>query len=292
MERSTVSKYWACARLNLHVARLALMGRWLGKSDFAAGYDTVAPNYDDAWLRHLKPVTADLISRLPEHVQQRILDLGCGTGYSTQLLAQCYPATFITAVDLSEKMLDQARAKHPGERVEFECGDMLDFLRAQPSSSANLVFSAWAIGYSSPARLVEAASRVLNRGGTLAFVVNLEDTLGPVFSVFRRCMARFPERVARAAWLHFPKDMAALEQILVKNGFEILWREDGCREINPPEVAVGAGKLEWLRKTGVLAGFDAMLPLEGQVAEAFDALLLENPEPICHHYAAVVATLR
>jgi malonyl-CoA O-methyltransferase len=42
---------------------------------------------------------------------ERILEIGCGTGYLTQLLAERYPSARITAVDLAENMVQAARER-------------------------------------------------------------------------------------------------------------------------------------------------------------------------------------
>ena len=49
--------------------------------------------------------------------------------------------------------------------------------------------------------------------------------------------------------------------------------------------------LDRLLRTGTLAGFDAMLPLDrpGPCADTFEARLAADPEPIRHHYALAVA---
>jgi malonyl-CoA O-methyltransferase len=42
---------------------------------------------------------------------ERILEIGCGTGYLTRLLAELYPSAEITAVDLAENMVRAARER-------------------------------------------------------------------------------------------------------------------------------------------------------------------------------------
>lgn len=281
---------WRCARLNLRVARLALGRRWLGRDAFASGYDRVASDYDEAWQRHLRPVTDDLMAHLPPLPDGPILDLGCGTGYATEVLAGRHSAASVTAVDIAPGMLDRARCRVRRDGVEFVPADMLEYLAAQPGSRTALVFSAWAIGYSRPSRIVAEAARILAPGGVLAFVVNHADTLGPVFRAFRRCMVRFPEEVRLAAVLHFPRDWASLQRTLLRHRFVLDWHREGEQPIVPPPSANGA-ILPWLLKTGVLAGFDAMLPLSeaGPVAEHFEGLLRADPRPLQHHYTAVVA---
>lgn len=55
---------------------------------------------------------------------QYILELGCGTGYLTQLLVDHFPEAQVTAIDLSEQMIHVAQANmefHP--RVQWKVGD-------------------------------------------------------------------------------------------------------------------------------------------------------------------------
>lgn len=51
-----------------------------------------------------------------------ILELGCGTGKNTGLLAQL--GTRVQSLDFSEAMLSQARAKQPGANVTFSVADL------------------------------------------------------------------------------------------------------------------------------------------------------------------------
>ncbi|AEH37398.1 class I SAM-dependent methyltransferase [Halopiger xanaduensis] len=73
----------------------------------------------DAWLSVLREWTGGGGGESP----QRILDVGCGTGVISLLLADI--GHDVTGVDLSEEMLERARAK-AGDRdlsVEFRNGD-------------------------------------------------------------------------------------------------------------------------------------------------------------------------
>ncbi|HAH06131.1 MAG TPA: hypothetical protein DCM05_06320 [Elusimicrobia bacterium] len=284
----SVEKIFACARLNLRVAALALTGRWLDEKAVAASYDQAAEGYDKSWLSHLRSVTDTLLSQLPRPEPGAVLDLGCGTGYATRLLAEANPTLKVTGVDISEGMLARARERLQGREVVFVQDDMLRFLRARSAGSASLIVSAWSLGYSKPPSMLLEAARVLEAGGTLAFVVNYADTMEPVFTAFRKCLARHPGLVRLAAWPRFPASWEDLSRPLERGGFELVWREEGFKGI--PRPAEGA-VLPWLLRTGVLAGFDRMLPLRegGPAAESFESLLAEDPTPLRHHYAAVVA---
>jgi SAM-dependent methyltransferase len=272
------------ARLNARVAGLALQGRWLGPKDVAAGYNRVAATYEEAWHRHLRQATDELLQRLPVGLSGTVLDLGSGTGYSAIHLAQTNPGATVLAVDLSDQMLDRARARAPAN-LGCVVADMLEFVRSQETASVGLIVSAWALGYSHASRLFRECSRLLSSGGTLAFIVNYADTLAPVFLAFRRCMLRFPDCVRLAAVTRFPKDWNFLQRTLERNRFAVEWHQEGRQHIPPP-----AGELlPWLQQTGILAGFDAMLDLSAAAGAFFEAELARDRDNLFHHFAMAIA---
>ncbi len=272
-------------RLQMRLLQLALCNRWLATSDVAGSYDQLAPAYDAAWLAHLTPVTDRLLSATPHGINGHIIDLGCGTGYSSAWLAQHNPAARISLVDCSPAMLAHARQRVCAPRATPVCADMLSFLRAQPPRSAQLVFSAWAIGYSIPAQIIREAGRVLAPGGTLAFVVNSAGTLRPVFLAFWQCMLAYPAAVRKTLHHHFPRRWSTLAHALRRAHIAVAWQQHGAQPI-AHHVPPGQPLLPWLLHTGILAGFDRVLPLgePGPVADYFESLLQPQRDAITHCY--------
>jgi len=272
------------ARLNARVAGLALRGRWLGAGEIAAGYDGAAPSYDQVWQCHLRDATDDLLGRLPCGLSGAILDLGSGTGYCAKRLARANPEARVIAVDILKEMLARAGAGAPSNLRCVVC-DMLKFVQAWEAGHPSLIVSTWALGYSHPARLIGRCGAVLGKGGLLAFIVNYRDTLAPVFRAFQRCMLRFPGQVRLAAIQRFPKDWLCLKEALEKARFNIVWRQEGRKHIQRPEGLL----LPWLRQTGILAGFDAMLALAGPAAAYFEEQVAPERDAIFHHFAMAIA---
>jgi SAM-dependent methyltransferase len=58
---------------------------------------------------------------------QRILEVGSGTGDATVVLAERFPGTEIVGVDLSQEMVEHARAANPGIRFEVADAAALPF---------------------------------------------------------------------------------------------------------------------------------------------------------------------
>jgi hypothetical protein len=162
---------------------------------------------------------------------------------------------------------------------------MLEFVQAWEAGPPSLIVSAWALGYSHPARLLGRCGALLSKGSLLAFIVNYKDTLAPVFRAFQRCMLRFPGQVRLAAMQRFPKDWPFLESALQKAQFNVVWSQEGRKHIECPEGAL----LPWLRQTGILAGFDGMLDLSGPAAVYFEEQLAPERDAIFHHFAIAIA---
>lgn len=134
MRPDLMGRYRNCLKLNWRMLGHLLAGRLLSGKEVAAGYDRLAAGYAENWLSRLRPVTEEMFALLPEQVAGNILDLGCGTGFTTAELERRYPATPVRAVDISAGMV--AEAERLCRRSNFTVGDMLEFLWEEPDGCA------------------------------------------------------------------------------------------------------------------------------------------------------------
>lgn len=106
----------------------------------------------------------DLLARVPLLAPARIVDLGCGAGNVTALLARRWPDAEIVGVDDSAPMLAQARAELP--QVRWELGSIADW---SPVAAPELIFSNAALHWlpDHPALFARLVDR-LAPGGMLA----------------------------------------------------------------------------------------------------------------------------
>ncbi|GAB6153674.1 malonyl-ACP O-methyltransferase BioC [Desulfosporosinus burensis] len=74
-----------------------------------------AATYDDYAIVQ-KEMARELLAKIKstERRFQTILEIGCGTGFFTELLAREYPKALITAVDIAPEMIDLAKDKLSG----------------------------------------------------------------------------------------------------------------------------------------------------------------------------------
>lgn len=104
----------------------------------------------------------DLLARLPDLEAREVVDLGCGTGELTSLLAQRYPGARTVGVDSSEQMLEKARERFA--ELTWERGSIESFSRR-----ADVVFSNAALHWVAQHREVfPRLVSLLSPGGVLA----------------------------------------------------------------------------------------------------------------------------
>ena len=136
-------------------------------------FQEVAPRYDQitrllslwcdaSWKRHL-------IAALPAAEKPLCVDLACGTGDISLLLAEKYPQGQIVGVDITEPMLERARLRNASPALQFINQDMgaLSFTQ----DSADIISGGYALRNAPDLKItIDEIHRVLKAGGTAAFL--------------------------------------------------------------------------------------------------------------------------
>jgi SAM-dependent methyltransferase len=127
--------------------------------------------YDDAYWQWHDALTWNYIKRLlPTDLRAPCVDLGCGSGkWGRRLLKSGYHVTF---VDLSAKMVDEARSQvesaSDAERAAFLQADLIDLAALAPGSAALALAMGEPICLAAdPARAFREIARILAPGGVL-----------------------------------------------------------------------------------------------------------------------------
>lgn len=87
-------------------------------------FDTLADRWDELCFHDPQKITY-ILEQTTLHKGQRILDVGCGTGVLEQYLLTYSPA-HITGIDISPRMITQARSKYAVPTVDFRSMDVMD----------------------------------------------------------------------------------------------------------------------------------------------------------------------
>ena len=128
----------------------------------------------------------DLANRIPAREPQRVLDIGCGPGNSTRVLAERFPGARVMGVDSSPDMIGAAREKHPALRFEpCDASTELGGLGMR----FDVIFSNACIQWipNHPA-LLEQMMALLNPGGVLAVQTPMNER-EPIHQIIQECVA-------------------------------------------------------------------------------------------------------
>lgn len=111
----------------------------------------------------------DLVARIAADAPRRVVDLGCGPGNLTALLAERWPDADIVGLDSSAAMIEKAQATE--RRIDFDVADLRDWSDGPAAEIDVLVSNAtlqWIPGHLD---LLAALVRRVRPGGWFAFQV-------------------------------------------------------------------------------------------------------------------------
>jgi trans-aconitate 2-methyltransferase len=190
----------------------------------------------------------DLVARIAIPAPARVIDLGCGPGNSTEVVAGRWPEARITGLDCSPAMIASARAKHP--EWDWIAGEIAEW--AEGEERYNLVFSNAALQWAPDhARLFPRLfGRVADRGALAIQVPANWD--GPAHLAMREVGRRFGIDRRVREW--FTHDDAFYYDVLSPHTSRLdLWATEYVHIMDGHEAIV-----EWYRGTGMRPFLEAL----------------------------------
>lgn len=111
---------------------------------------------------------------LDDSPPQKILEIGCGTGFLTEELQKKYPQSAILAIDISKDMISSCRQKFTGyQNIEFQVqdGELFD-----SDNKFDLIISNLAVQwFESPVKGLRDLTKLLTDDGALFYTVIGQD---------------------------------------------------------------------------------------------------------------------
>ena len=216
------------------------------------------PNWDASqYLRFAEERTRpcrDLAAQIATPSPRQVIDLGCGPGNSTQVLAERWPNAELTGLDSSPEMIEAARLIRPSRK--WVVGDIANWT-AREERPYDVVFSNAALQWvPDHATLFPRLMAQLATGGSLAVQVpnNID---APAHVIARRLAAsdfwrrRFPVAGVREWHVH---DSDFYYDLLAPHAARIdLW-ETEYLHIMPAADAI----VEWYKGTGLRPFLEAI----------------------------------
>ncbi|MGJ7520151.1 trans-aconitate 2-methyltransferase [Variovorax sp. LT1P1] len=203
---------------------------------------------------------AELLARVPLTQAARVVDLGCGPGNSTELLARRFPQADVLGIDNSEAMLVSARKRLPQARFEF--GDIGQWT---PDVAPDLIYANAALQWvPDHETLIPRLFAALAPGGVLAIQMP-DNRAEPTHRLMR-------EVASEAPWQEPIGDADKLRTELLGIGgyYDLLARDaahvDVWHTIYQHPMASAAAIVEWVSSTGLKPFVD---PLDAELKASY-----------------------
>lgn len=187
----------------------------------------------------------ELLARVPHPGPAHVVDLGCGPGNSTELLAARYPQARVTGIDNSEAMLASARERLPG--VDFAWGDIAQWA---PAVAPDLIYAnaalQWVAGHET---LIPRLFASLAPGGVLAIQMP-DNRQEPTHRLMREVAAEAPWREPIG-----DADRLRTDLLGIQGYYDLLAphaaRVDVWHTVYQHPMASAGAIVEWVRGTGL-----------------------------------------
>lgn len=194
----------------------------------------------------------DLLERVPLASPKRVVDIGCGPGNSTELLAERWPDADILGLDTSPAMIAAARQRLPDCR--FELADIATWV---PAEAPDVIFANAVLQWVPDHRqLLPRLLASLAPGGVLA--IQMPDNLGEPSHAAMRETAREPAFAAitaeaAGARTTLPPLPDTYDALAAEAAAVDVWRTHYHHRMEDPAAIV-----EWLKATGLRPFLDAL----------------------------------
>ena len=200
----------------------------------------------------------DLINRLPELEPRNVVDLGCGTGDLSALLAARFPQARVVGLDNSPEMLTKARASHP--ELSFEEADAATWTpsKEKPQLLYSNAVLQWVPGHE---RLFPRLLECVAEGGVLAIQMprNFDQPSHTLIREVAREMGVLQRLQLREEPVHEP---ARYYDLLAPRASAVeIWETEYLHALEGEDPV-----LEWTKGTALLPVFDV---LEGEERDNF-----------------------
>jgi len=191
-------------------------------------------------------LAAGLVDVLDPQPGERILDVGCGTGQLTELIARS--GADVLGMDRDATMIAQAREHFP--EIRFEVADAAHFSLAslQVSAPFDAIFSNAALHWMKPPeKVVSCMAQVLKPGGRLVAEFGGKDNISAIANALTTALDERGHREWRAIYPWYFPGIGEYASLLEAHGFRVT---SAAHFDRPTELKGEGGMASWVQMFG------------------------------------------
>jgi trans-aconitate 2-methyltransferase len=135
------------------------------RGSYAFGDTALASRRLDVLASVFGPTSTSLLGDLPGQDRSVVLDLGCGPGHTTSMLAASFPGAEVIGIDASDAFVAEATASGP-PRCRFTVADVME--TPLPGAPADVIYARFLVVHlADPVAAVSQWAGQLRTGGVL-----------------------------------------------------------------------------------------------------------------------------
>lgn len=171
--------------------------------------------YDDK-ISFVSKLGKDVVSLLDPQPNEKILDLGCGTGDLTNEIKRS--GAIPLGIDYSNSMIEKARMKFPHIKFQVENGETFRL-----SEQFDAVFSNAALHWMTrPAKVVESVWFALKDGGRFVAEFGGKNNIQTIDKAVKNVVSTFRTNVSKTNQWYYPS-IGEYSYLLEKQGFRVVY---------------------------------------------------------------------
>ncbi len=230
-----------------HLKRQSIVGLRYAQPNLRAtrsGGDIVAHDFDgkkyEKASAHQKEWGAKLISELALRGHECVLDLGCGDGFNTALIAEALPNGEVVGIDASKGMIDTAKPKEKCNLSFF----LMDIDEIAFEDKFDVVYSNATLHWiKDHHRLLKNVFKALRGGGLLRFNFAADGNCSHFFKVIRKAMEKeeFFHFFSDFVWPWYMPTIDEYTQLVSQSELNAakIWGENADRYFPDTETMIG-----------------------------------------------------
>ncbi|WP_328823372.1 methyltransferase domain-containing protein [Metallococcus carri] len=252
------------------------------------------PTQYERFADHRTRPFVDLLARVRTEAPRTVVDLGCGNGLATLLLAQRWPQARIVGIDSSAAMLAQAAAHDTANRVEWVEADVSQW-NPRDQRPDVIVTNATLQWVPDHEPLIERWVSALPPGGAFAMQVPGNFTAHS-HRIIREAVADHPRAADLSGLLRADpvRDPAGYAGVIGRHTADVDAWETTYLQLLDPVGAQAHPVLEWVKGTALRPIIEALTPEETEsflddLARRLDAAYPRRPYGVPFPFRRVFA---
>lgn len=166
----------------------------------------------------------DVIDLLQPQPGEKILDLGCGTGYLTSIIASS--GASVVGIDNSIEMITKAKTEYPKLDFQAQAASSFHFEEQFDAVFSNAVLHL----VLEKGTLIKSVHKNLKKNGRFVFEMGCKHNVEKIIKALQKCLIKYGYRENAEIFIWYFPSLSEYASLLESNGFRVTYAVNYDRE--------------------------------------------------------------